>query len=65
MTKKLLMDMLVPAEQKNKKCTEIRYTRKESQKSVVLFLYPNLREREKNVNEKMFQRTAAFMRQIR
>jgi hypothetical protein len=42
--KKLLMDMLVPVEQKNKKCTEIRYTKK-NHKSVVLFLYAILRER--------------------
>lgn len=44
MMKKLLMDTLVPVEQKNKKCTEIRYTKK-NHKSVVLFLYAILRER--------------------
>jgi len=27
---------------------------------VVLFLYPNLKERKKNVNEKMFQSTARW-----
>lgn len=44
MMKKLLMDMLVPVEQKNKKCTEIR-NKKERITKVVLFLYAILRER--------------------
>ena len=38
MMKKLLMGMLVPVEQKNKKCTEIR-NKKERITKVVLFFY--------------------------
>lgn len=38
MMKKLLMDTLVPVEQKNKKCTEIR-NKEERITKVVLFFY--------------------------